>query len=214
MIAGMGLIYELGALPLALWTVVSVWVIAFLSLRGPLFRELTAPATPAQLAQAALAGFGLWILIAWIVNWLLPFIPNALESVEAIEQAVFDIPLSMPERLVCFALAPALAEELLFRGLLFRGLKQYMPVWGAIFLSSIAFAAIHGNIPQGVATFFLGSFFATVCHRTASLWPCVTMHAINNAFVLVAHQYTPPPVLVAFLLISGVVGCFLLLKKS
>ncbi len=49
-------------------------------------------------------------------------------------------------------LAPV-AEELIFRGLLYRRMKRLMPLWAAALLSSAVFAVYHGNMIQIIFAF-------------------------------------------------------------
>lgn len=74
-----------------------------------------------------------------------------------------------------------IVEEIIFRGILLRGLLNHgmTPVW-AILLSSIIFGAVHLNPWQFVGAGFLGAIFAFVYYKTKSLWLCIFLHALNN----------------------------------
>jgi len=79
---------------------------------------------------------------------------------------------------VCIT-APIL-EELLYRGIILRGLlMRHTPV-NAILLSSIIFAAIHLNWAQAPVAFFAGLFLGWLYYKSRSLWPCIFAHAIQN----------------------------------
>lgn len=82
------------------------------------------------------------------------------------------------------ALAP-MAEEFLFRGLVFRRIAsrgEALPE--AYILSAAAFAAIHTN-PAGFVIYgWLGLVFAETYRRTGRLWVAMLVHAGNNAFAL------------------------------
>lgn len=86
---------------------------------------------------------------------------------------------------VCI-LAP-IFEEILFRGILLRGMLQNKmnPVW-AIILSSILFGLAHMNPWQFLGAGILGAIFAYVYYRTKSLWMCIFLHSLNNtiSFIL------------------------------
>ncbi|MGB3453750.1 MAG: type II CAAX endopeptidase family protein [Moheibacter sp.] len=92
---------------------------------------------------------------------------------------------------VCI-LAPIL-EEILFRGVLLRGLLQNgtSPII-AIFVSSLLFGAAHLNPWQFIAAGFLGAIFGFVYYRTRSLWLCMFLHALNNtiSFVFMIKEGT------------------------
>lgn len=92
---------------------------------------------------------------------------------------------------VCI-LAPII-EEILFRGVLLRGLLQNgtSPII-AIFVSSLLFGAAHLNPWQFIAAGFLGAIFGFVYYRTRSLWLCMFLHALNNtiSFVFMIREGT------------------------
>ena len=88
-------------------------------------------------------------------------------------------------------LAP-LAEEWLFRGLLFRRLLGRAGLPFAFLLSSFAFAAIHTNLAGFVVYAWLGLVFAETLRRTGRLWTAVAVHMGNNAFALALLLIAPP----------------------
>ncbi len=78
-------------------------------------------------------------------------------------------------------------EEILFRGILLRGMLQNnMNPAGAIILSSLLFGMAHMNPWQFLGAGMLGAVFAYVYYRTRSLWLCILLHALNNtvSFIL------------------------------
>ena len=90
---------------------------------------------------------------------------------------------------VC-AIAP-FAEELLFRGVIFAGLAQRLPVSVAAVLSGIIFGAAHGDPWGFVPLAVTGTGLALLYYRTRSLWPNVIAHSIFNAVALVAVYFLP-----------------------
>jgi len=84
--------------------------------------------------------------------------------------------------LVCFALLPAIYEELIFRKLILQFLRNRFPDLVAILLTSFLFAVFHMNILQGITAFVLGVFLAMVAIRTDSILLCVYAHFLNNLF--------------------------------
>src|SRR5690606_35535051 len=96
--------------------------------------------------------------------------------------------------LAAIVLAPV-AEEWLFRGLLFRRLRRIGGNAPAYLLSSVGFAAIHWNPARFVVNLWLGLLFAAVIHRTDRLWAPVLVHMGNNAYASTLLIYVPPPLL-------------------
>ncbi|MEM6294375.1 MAG: CPBP family intramembrane glutamic endopeptidase [Myxococcota bacterium] len=85
---------------------------------------------------------------------------------------------------VSAVLAAPCAEELLFRGLLFRRIAGRGHVPEAFALSAAAFAAIHANLAGFVIYLWLGFVFAEAYRRSGRLWVAMLVHAGNNAFAL------------------------------
>lgn len=79
---------------------------------------------------------------------------------------------------VCIA-APVL-EEIVCRGYIMRGMLQYMKPWQAIVISAFLFAAIHGNLAQGLTAFILGILLGWVYYRIGSLLMSIMIHFIVN----------------------------------
>lgn len=82
------------------------------------------------------------------------------------------------------ALLPAIFEELLFRGILLKGLRSF-PVWAAALMCGGLFSIFHMNPAQTLYQFCCGVAFAYVAVRSGSILPTVLMHLINNGTVIV-----------------------------
>ena len=82
-----------------------------------------------------------------------------------------------------------LTEELLFRGVLSRTLEaSRLGFWPGAALASAAFAMLHlqyGSSGQ-IVIFAVGKTLAWIRAWSASLWPAVVCHAVNNALALAA----------------------------
>lgn len=75
------------------------------------------------------------------------------------------------------------AEEIFFRGLVFGGLAQRLPLAVAAAVSALLFALLHG-IGVLAPIFVLGLGLAYVYHRTGSLWASMVTHSLVNAISL------------------------------
>ena len=96
--------------------------------------------------------------------------------------------------LVTMCIMARILEEWLCRGVVLRGLLNYrhqstyaeedrsrgMSPALAIVISAIFFAAIHGNVWQGVTAFAIGCLFGYVYYKTGSLRLAILMHCANN----------------------------------
>ncbi len=74
-----------------------------------------------------------------------------------------------------------LCEELIFRGLMYNRLKDYVPVKWALIMSALAFGIGHGNLVQGVYGFALGYMMAYLYENTGKLWVPVLFHIVANS---------------------------------
>ena len=81
--------------------------------------------------------------------------------------------------LLLVPIAPAICEELLFRGIVMRGMAEKGQVF-AIIGSSLLFAIMHGSVGMVILQFFLGLSMAIVVSLTKNhIYGCV-MHFTNN----------------------------------
>ena len=87
--------------------------------------------------------------------------------------------------LLTIVLAP-LVEEILFRGLLFTGMKRIMRPRYAVLGSAVVFGVIHPAI-SFAPVFVLGIGTALVFNSTRSIWAAIATHMTYNAFVVAAN---------------------------
>jgi membrane protease YdiL (CAAX protease family) len=78
-------------------------------------------------------------------------------------------------------LAP-LVEEILFRAILYPFLKQRMRPWGAVAITTLAFAAIHTNLVTFVPLAFIGLVLLVLYEATDTLLAPILAHAVFNGF--------------------------------
>ena len=98
------------------------------------------------------------------------------------EDMVISGPYDNPSTIILYmasAIAPAFAEEFLFRGVFYTNLRPYGRTQ-AILISSLLFALMHQNIAQLFYTFVAGIAMALMYELTGSIWCSVIYHLINN----------------------------------
>jgi uncharacterized protein len=86
--------------------------------------------------------------------------------------------------------AAPLSEEIFFRGFLYRILRSKMGLWPAVVINGSLFGAVHvtSGGPLAVAVIApLGFLLCLVYERSGSLYPCIALHALNNAIVSAAE---------------------------
>ncbi|MEL6641446.1 MAG: type II CAAX endopeptidase family protein [Pseudomonadota bacterium] len=111
------------------------------------------------------------------------------------EQDSAHSPLSVLGLVLALNFFVGLSEELLFRGIIFGALRQKNRLITAIFVSSIAFGALHlvnAGVGQGLQqTLFqiinataLGVLFCGLTLSANSLWPAIVLHMIWNSYAM------------------------------
>jgi CAAX protease family protein len=92
-------------------------------------------------------------------------------------------------QILLIAIAAPIGEEVCFRGMLFGGLRERLPMWAAGLISAALFGLLHVTtgisvVPPLIAFGFL---LALVYERTGSIWPCILLHMLNNSVALLAQ---------------------------
>ncbi|HLL23635.1 MAG TPA: CPBP family intramembrane glutamic endopeptidase, partial [Kofleriaceae bacterium] len=119
---------------------------------------------------------------AWYLNMrLVSALPVRDEDEQLV--ALIDRPSTLVV-LLAVAVAPALCEEVLFRGVLVRGLATRLPRIAAIVLGAAVFSLYHMRVVQLVPTFTLGLVLGYLALRARSALPGVLAHFSNNAIAL------------------------------
>ena len=120
---------------------------------------------------------------AYVPFWLAGLSPDVSGAAESM---LTD--LSPAERLVVaigVVVAAPVAEELLFRGVLLRGLAQSMSDRAAVVLSGVVFAATHFQLVQFPGLLVIGLVLAWLAVRTGGLAAPIWAHVGFNATTVV-----------------------------
>jgi len=81
--------------------------------------------------------------------------------------------------LFAIAIVPAIVEEFLFRGIVYRGYRQARPIRGILY-SAFLFGALHMNFNQFCYAFFMGIAMGVLAEVTDSLVPSMVVHCLFN----------------------------------
>jgi len=112
-----------------------------------------------------------------------------LMGMEAVMSNVMADAPSLLSILCIFALAPAVMEELAFRGFILSGLESMKSKWLPVILSALFFGAAHSIIQQSIITFGVGIILGIIAIQTRSLIPCILYHATHNGLSVIVSQY-------------------------
>jgi sodium transport system permease protein len=102
--------------------------------------------------------------------------------VEAIQQAPWW------QVLLVIALAPAICEEIAFRGFVLSGLRHLGSTTAALVISSLFFAVTHGMLQQSLSAFGVGLVIGFIAVRTGSLIPCIAFHLTHNSLTVMLSR--------------------------
>ena len=141
---------------------------------------LRRPAVPwvRRAVFATLAAFPLVGLVNAIVASLIGYVPeNPQLDIVAPAGISWTTALAM---LFALGVVVPIAEELMFRGLLFGWLRSRLGLRPAMAISALCFSLLHGIAWLIPAIFVLGLILAWVYEKSGSLWAAITTHGLFN----------------------------------
>jgi sodium transport system permease protein len=153
---------------------------------------LRPPAFSAAIPVAALLAAALHPLLLWLnqgIAWLYPLNPLAAAKLGEIEAMFLSAPLWQALAVIC--VAPAICEELAFRGFILSGLRQTGREWTAILTTSAVFGLAHGILQQSLGAAVIGVVIGFIAVKTGSLWPGVAYHTAHNGLSVCVGRLTP-----------------------
>jgi len=150
--------------------------------------------TVSSVLLAAIAAACAWVTGMVLMNRFVQMLPARL--VEKIEENAKGMePLLRCETrhhwvwaILGVVVAAAVGEELLFRGVVQRGLQQRWSRTPALFLTAAIFAAFHLQPLMLPMLFALGLLFGWLYQRSGSLWPPIIAHATNNLLAVLVYN--------------------------
>jgi hypothetical protein len=142
------------------------------------------PITALQLLGVAVCVLGAWVLLSEADNVLRLLLPPPQWLQQVFEDMFFAKDRLLARVFLLVIMAPA-TEELLFRGIILRGLLSRYRPFTAVLLTSFLFAALHMNPWQSLSALFIGVLFGWIYLRTGSVALCVLAHATANGLSIV-----------------------------
>lgn len=79
------------------------------------------------------------------------------------------------------------AEELVYRGMLYRRMRERLPVWQASLFSSVLFGIGHGYLSQCLYALVQGMFLSLVYEKYRTVKAPMMLHVVINITVLVLN---------------------------
>lgn len=129
---------------------------------------------------------------------------------------------SFPVQIVCIGIIVPISEELLFRGVIFKRLREVVDFKKAMLLSAIIFGLIHSSFIQMIYAFVLALFLAYVYEKYGSFKAPVLLHISVNLISLICTEsklldllYAVPMLMAVAVVICAFIGAvmFILIQK-
>jgi membrane protease YdiL (CAAX protease family) len=154
----------------------SHWRAAFGPIGQPWFRLWLEPALFG--VGFILPAFGLHYISQTVLTQLghEPVVQQAVQMVMATEH-----PVEVGLQIISVVIMAPIAEELLFRGILFNTIKHAGYPLAGMFASAALFALVHGSMALMLPLFVMGFALAWVYEKSGSIIAPIVMHATFNA---------------------------------
>lgn len=143
---------------------------------------------------------------------------DSSESYQAVSEIQYSAPFLLG--IICYGLITPVAEEILFRGIVYNYMKKFTGLKFAIVLSAFIFSAFHGNSVQGMYSFVIGCLMAYAYDYFGSFYVPVAIHVGANVLVYTLSvlgvgqtAFVSWPVCIVALIMAAA-GFFLLHKEK
>lgn len=112
--------------------------------------------------------------------------------------------------IIGYAVLPAIAEELVFRGVIQKGFNARCTAFCTIFFSTFCFVIMHGSLQQFIYQIVLGVVLASFYYFTKNILYSIIFHFINNLTVVLLSVVGMPKYMESgFFYISDFMGYFM-----
>lgn len=136
-------------------------------------RKVLAYCTLTVCAVSLAVGMNLLLLLAGAAGW----------SEQYTEVSARQYGVGFGLGLILYGLVSPLAEETVFRGVIYNWMKRYLKTGQAIFLCGVLFGIYHGNLVQGIYGCVLGVVITAVYEWFGDIRAAVLFHGAANAAV-------------------------------
>lgn len=181
-------------------------LLATWSIKAPTLSQIIAAILLAPLCVLAS------VLIFQVQNQVIPA-PELFETLfkKLIDQS--DKPIWLV--ILGLAVAPALCEEILFRGTVLGLVKRKLRPLAACLTVGLLFGLFHTSIFRIIPTAILGTALTAVTLVAGSIFPAMIIHLLNNSAAIAITRLGMENTIIAYwplALISGALGLYLLLS--
>ena len=114
-----------------------------------------------------------------LIDILVSYIPvGSSPDYQEFKTTINSAPAAIQFFAVC--ISGPIMEETLFRGLIYRRLRDYCGFAWAAVISGVFFGAVHGNLVQGVYAAMFGIILALIYEHYGTIWASILAHITNN----------------------------------
>ena len=124
----------------------------------------------------------------FIVGLSSVFLPFPEEMLEKFASQLIPDDFPIWKIILMLAITPGIVEEMAFRGLLLHGLHRRLRPLVLILVVGVIFGLFHQALFRILPTAYLGMVLTTVAVLTGSIFPCMLLHAGNNAFAFLLYR--------------------------
>ena len=110
------------------------------------------------------------------------------EDAQTVTKALYSDTLWL--QILVVGVAAPIAEELLFRGILYRRMRTWLGVGPSAVVALVIFAAAHGNVLQALYALLLGAILIWAYEHFAKLLAPILIHIAANLVSICAQQST------------------------
>jgi membrane protease YdiL (CAAX protease family) len=149
------------------------------------------PLDAAAIAMLVVFGIGVNFVIALLLTLMksLPFLEPMFESYEALSEVIMEGNFAVT--LLSVGIIGPIAEEVMFRGLIFGELRKIMPIKVALVVQAVLFGAYHLQPVQGAYAAVIGVLLGLVYYRSGSILAPVIVHIAVNSFSIISSTLMP-----------------------
>lgn len=112
--------------------------------------------------------------------------------------------------IVSAVIAAPILEELLFRGMIYKRLRDFCNSKLAIIISAAFFGLFHGNLVQFVYAFVIGLLLAYVYEKMKTIWAPIVFHIGANLLSVLITELIPQNLLNGFVVLAAMIVCLVL----
>lgn len=169
--------------------------------------------------------YGLTMLLAissaLAMNIIISLLSVESERYDSVEAIQYSVPIWLG--LILYGVISPIAEEVIFRGLIYNRMKHYFRLWVSVIVSAVMFAGFHANLTQILYGIVMG-ILITLCYEwIGSFGAPLLFHMTANVFVFLfasvklgneAMVILVSPIMVAVLITVSAVLLFVIRRRG